>query len=633
MNQRPKDWQELRAQMRASALTFVETNPSADKARATILEVIKELADKACDTANADFYRAEAIRSIAARLRDRGLIEWANPLESRSNPEPGSESVRYAVDMLVGRAAGLFCGASPGERQFIFVRHLHEAIAFESVDFVAAAEEVLKSDAGARTALAAMLQERVAHFQTDPRRLMFISDRDLPRFSPEQSRETRFIDVWDAPFDRAVLWLYDFDAYELLRRVDCDAYLNLLEDFPLQGGVYQLLDAADGWATTSELCSLLRNARPVFDASGEWIKQNRVAFIVLNLLARRLLLQPFEEGRPSEAFKETLDAIIAALMARSDAVPLGYAWLQRVLMSPGKSRRRSAMKDDGDLTTGLLLVAASLAANLGPHPNPLKWIEEEFYVWRNWRVYALLAVELSRQSIDKSAIADLISAVLLNDLASSVGIDRLGSGGNIERKIISNAIAQIPNPADWFTALWKKLFWQRDRFRGFYHKDASRPNIGQVAVLWGISGLELLPVSEEARLLWLALYAAVRESILTQAFRQHNDALSIALRFLAALWSKTFPIEPPAGTPGSLEDLIGPWKVLDISFAQLVEILDRYGVQPEQLRRTGVSGEFLRKIVEETRVMGRTLLLEQEISAIKRIAEKLDAFQIEASEA
>jgi hypothetical protein len=301
-----------------------------------------------------------------------------------------------------------------------------------------------------------------------------------------QCGETRFIEVWDDPYQRAMLWLYDFDAYELLRRVDHHAYLNLLEDFPVREGVYQLLEAADGWTTPLELCLLLKNARLVFDSNGEWIRQNRVAFIVLNLLAGRLLLQPFGGGLPSESFKETLAAIIDPLMARSDALPLGYAWLQRILMSPGKSRRRVAIKDDGDLTTALLLVAANLAAHLGPHPDPLKWIEAELYVWQNWRVYALLAIELSRQPVEKKAIADLIANVLLNDLATSVGIDRLGSGGNIERKIISNAIAQIPNPADWVTDLWRRLFWQRDRFRWLGHGDASRPNIRQVAVLWGM---------------------------------------------------------------------------------------------------------------------------------------------------
>jgi hypothetical protein len=627
VTQQPMDWQSVRAQLRADALAFVKATPSSDEASATILEVINELANEASEPADADFYRVRVPTLIAARLRARRLTEWAAAFENRSAPAEQAESSRYAVDMLIGKAAGLLCGASPGERQFCFVRHLREAITFESVDFVEAAEPVLKSDPGAIRALAAMLHERIAVYPDDPALLAYTPARNLRRASSAQTREMRFIDVWDDPFERTLLWLYDFDAYELLRRVDYHAYLYLLEDFPVRGGVYLLLDAADGSATAQELCLLLRNARLVFNSDGEWIKQNRVAFVLLNLLAGRLLLQPIEDGQPSETFKETLAAIIDALMGRPDSVPLSYAWLQRVLMSPGKSRRRAAMKDDDDLATALVLVAANLAPHLSPHPEPLKWIEEEFYVWRNWRVYALLAIELSRQPVDKGRITDLLASVLLNDLASSVGIDRLGTGGNIERRIIANAIAQIPDPADWFASLWKRLFWQRDRFRGYHHRDAARPNIGQVAVLWAICGLEQLDVSDEARSLWLALYDAVHESILTEAFRQHNDAWSIALRFLAALWLKIFPNEAPAGTPGSLAALIGPWKRIDINFAQLVEVLDRFGVQPEQLRQTGVSGDLLRKIIAESRVMGRTLLIEQEISAINAVAEKLNSIQ------
>ena len=219
----------------------------------------------------------------------------------------------------------------------------------------------------------------------------------------------------------------------------------------------------------------------------------------------------------------------------------------------------------------------------------------------------------------------MIANALLGELVSSVGIDRLGQGSNIERKIISNAVAQIPNVAPWFTDLWKRLFWQLNRFKWLRHNDATRPNVGQVIVLWGICGLELLPAaSEEARSLWLALYHAVSESLLTEAFRQHNDAWSLALRFLGALWLKTFPDDPPAGSPGSLENFITPWKRIDIDFAQLVEVLDRFGVQPEQLRRTGASGDMLRRIVEASYVRGRTLLDQQEIPAINAVAEKLN---------
>jgi hypothetical protein len=76
----------------------------------------------------------------------------------------------------------------------------------------------------------------------------------------------------------------------------------------------------------------------------------------------------------------------------------------------------------------LLLIAANLAPHLEPHPAPLAWIKAEEYVWRNWRIYALLAIALCRQPLDKTAIADLIADALLGELISSVGIDRFGQG-------------------------------------------------------------------------------------------------------------------------------------------------------------------------------------------------------------
>ena len=341
--------------------------------------------NNAPETAEDKFTQGDGAASIANRLRKNGLIEWANAFESRVNVGQGLEPRAYAIEIVIGRAAGLLCGTNPGEREFTFVRHLREVIPFESADFVPAAEKALKSDASRINALAEMLNQRAATFQTEPRRSAPLSDRELTQLSREQSWETRFIDVWDDHLDRTMIWLHDFDAYELLRRVDYGAYLNLLEDFPVRSAPYQLLDVANGWARPSELCLLLKHARAVFDQNDAWIRQNRVAFIVLNLLAERLLLQPFEEGQPSEDFKEILTEIIDALVARPDAIPLGYAWLQRVLMSPGKSRRRPAMKEDDNLASALLLVAANLAPHLGPHPDPLPWIEAELYVWRNWK--------------------------------------------------------------------------------------------------------------------------------------------------------------------------------------------------------------------------------------------------------
>ena len=62
MTQQPKDWQAMRAQMRADALAFVETTPSADEAGATILEVIRELANEAPEAARRRFLSSPGYR-------------------------------------------------------------------------------------------------------------------------------------------------------------------------------------------------------------------------------------------------------------------------------------------------------------------------------------------------------------------------------------------------------------------------------------------------------------------------------------------------------------------------------------------------------------------------------------------
>ena len=367
----------------------------------------------------------ELVVILAEKFRRAELEEWAIAIEKRGNRGQTFETDAYAAEVLVGRAAGTLCGTSPGEREFTFVRHLREAIPFESADFVPAAEGALWQDTGRVRSLAAMLNERVVNYQTNPRGLAFVLDRDLPRLSLSETQEIRFIDVWDDAMQRSMIMLHDWDAYELLRRLDHVAYLTLVEDFPLRAASYQLLYAADGWATPSELCVLLKDARPAFGEDGAWIKKSRAAFMVLNLLAGRLLATPRGLIRHPRISSALLDEIIDALMTRPDAVRLAYAWLQRILMSPAKSRHRPAMKADAELTEALLAAAQELAGRVAPHPDPFGWIEDEIFVWRNWRIYPLLAMELYRQPIDRNAIADLVVQVLSRGLVSSVGIEQV----------------------------------------------------------------------------------------------------------------------------------------------------------------------------------------------------------------
>jgi hypothetical protein len=175
----------------------------------------------------------------------------------------------------------------------------------------------------------------------------------------------------------------------------------------------------------------------------------------------------------------------------------------------------------------LLTVLRLLGAWLPPHSEPEKWIAEEQELWRNDRIYSILNVLLSHAA-ERGTAADFVARVLTQDLASSFGVDRFAAdAGSHERYIIGSAIAVIPDTANWFSELWAKLFHLRDRARRYRHRRDSQtpPNVGQVAVVWGLCGLGFIdPASEASRALWVQLEAAARESILMDGLRLHNDA-------------------------------------------------------------------------------------------------------------
>jgi hypothetical protein len=186
-----------------------------------------------------------------------------------------------------------------------------------------------------------------------------------------------------------------------------------------------------------------------------------------------------------------------------------------------------------------------LGASLPPHQDPEKWVAEEQDLWRNDRIYSILMVLLTHGTAECNNFADLIARYLQQDFASSFGVARFATdGGSHERHIIGSAIGAIPDAANWFGDLWAKLFHLRDRARRYRHGRDSRilPNVGQVAVIWGLCGLGFIdPTSQASRTLWVQLEAAARESILTDGVRLHNDAWRAALCWLGALLAGDLP--------------------------------------------------------------------------------------------
>ncbi len=335
-------------------------------------------------------------------------------------------------------------------------------------------------------------------------------------------------------------------------------------------------------------------------------------------------------AQPSDSapLDELMSEILAALGSRTDGVPLGYAWLQYLIWSGhAHGRWRSQPRTAKAPPTLLLEVLSRIGAWLPLHSTPEQWVADEDYVWRNDRIYSLLAVFASREPVDVPRLHHLITALVTRDLVSTVGIERLATDTTSHaRHIVAAAIAAIPDPAKWIKELWATIFRLRDRARRYRSGNDVPPNLGQVVVFWGLCGLGQLEfTSQPARELWVALELAARESSLTDAVRLHDDPWSVALRWLAAYWPRLFPDDPPTGSPGSLDDFLSYLAAPDMIFAALALELFNAGVTAAQLRRSIPDPNLLRRGADDLKRVTRRAPQSDTAKAIEALAFKIDA--------
>jgi hypothetical protein len=544
MNAAIPNWLAPRAQAEAESAALLKSDPALAIALPQIeAALVQLLAD------NPAAEETELLQQLgttaAARLRSVGVKDWADDFEQRLVRGEGSFAARLvAVELAVGAAAGELFGRNPGDAELTLVLHLLEMLPVAFAAFDAAAEASLCQTPGAAELLGAVLRQRAADFAAAPQDVSFTRPPFPVMALPLNRTRRRLLDAWEGSPGTRPVFVREAFAYDLLRRADRRAYLAAVDTLPHPGLAQHVIATAGRSATLTELCQLLREAARAFEPDGRWIEESEVPFLLLALCAERLsggaearnADQTVGDPDPSVPVGEMMPEILDALAARLDRVPLGYAWLQYLIWS-GHARGRWRRGPTATPPADLLTVLQMLGASLPPHPDPETWVAEEQDLWRNGRIYSVLLVLLSHGEAERSGVADLIARFLQQDLASSFGVERFATdAGSHERHIIGAAIGAVPDAANWFGALWAKLFHLRDRARRYQHWNVTRtlPNVSQTAVIWGLCGLGLLdPASEASRALWVQLEAAARESILTDAIRLHNDAWRMALLWLA----------------------------------------------------------------------------------------------------
>ncbi len=565
-----------------------------------------------------DFFSSMA---IADRLRARSFPVWAETADAYTrSARPVSDPRFTAFEILVGEAAGHVCGRRLDSETASFISDVRERFYFETLDFVAAMEAALAANQSGADELVRLLRERAEDEASVKSKALALRDSTA---NPEISERRRFREAWEGPFRRQFAWVRDTAFYEALRRISPATYLDVIETYPQDEGIYSLLEAADREATCEELIALLAEARPAFDASGIWQPESRAALILLDLLRERI----FEE-KPDAEFTSDLAVIVETLEGRPDGQPLAYAWMQRLMNFHGKSRRPFRTYKDVNAAPILASITGALAARFTDLAHPIEWVKEEDEFWRKERVYTLVAFAISRSPVNKAKLQTLLEEALFADLVGSFGLDRLlADQRSFECLIVGNAIVALEDAAVWFDRMWDRLFWQRERARTHRNVDKNLPNAGQVICIWAALALAYFPpASQQGARLWVSIERAVRESSLMDWFRQTNDVWSLLLRFLGALWMRTFPHDPPQGEPGSLDDFLSGWLQVDPNLGSIAIAMRSQGISPLRLGKAGISAELLRRVVQDATLRGIHALMQKiEADSVLALAHEIDA--------
>lgn len=606
MNAANADQRKEHAVMQAEATRLLGTDSALMSVIPEIARAIEMLHTTGVATEGPGLLR-ELGRAITGRLRTSVHGNWPDYFHQRLILSIAANTAQLlATEMAIGAAAGSYFGNSPGEVELDLVDHILRSLRAAYRPFDAAAVLALRDSPKRAEVLDQTLRTRI-------KTMMMTLEKGESTFSfffGDLRRQNSILPqiryTWKGGPRYQTILLRDAFAYDLLRRVDGQAYVTAIEALPNPSITQSILDTAGQHAEIPEICELLCCAAPAFDHNGVWVETSIVPFLLLSLCTEKLCTAVVEPNGSAgdnhvledrSAAKEIMPKVLDALTARSDGIDLGYAWLQYLIWS-GRSNKRWSAEGASSPSVELLTVLHELGSWLRPRSNPEEWVAEEDDFWRNERIYTVLQVLRVHQKTDNDT-QKFIETVLLKDLVHSHGVERLVTdAGSHERHIIGSAIGDIADTASWFKKLWTDLFRQRDRARLQSHArpgERDPPNVGKVAVMWGLCGLDFVDAnSDSARELWLQLEAATRESVLMDSFRLPNDGWSTALRRLAAHWPAIFSDDPPAGSAGSLDDFISFWSAPSGEFALLIAELRQRGVTIAQLKRSMRDGQTLR---------------------------------------
>ncbi len=575
-------------------------------------------------------------KALSEELVAHGYADFARNLcERMESPPPPLKSSPNGVEKAIGAAVGRFFGSNPEETRLRLARQVLEIMPECQTALEGAAYNVLRQTPNTSLTLQSTLLDRATASANDPRRLVDMHLKDIEALRALRTGVSRLRDIWESRPYVPLFVVHDEWAFELLRRVDLRAYLRVLEELPYADFARQIIRNATWTTTADQLAELISIAPAVLDDDGALaVSVPLVMFALAMSIKRWFGEEPYHPKSPrntlikdAKTFETECPLLLKTLSKRPDYPALGYAWLQYLIWSVRTRRDHRVGSDRHPSAERWFALIQQLAGALPIHPAPCEWIQSEQSLWRNERIYALLAVLVFKPTNNQERIADLLKSCLTNEIVTTHAIQELQFDQQpCNFSIVALAVSSIKDLAGWFKDLWADIYLQRERARRIrLDPNGNSENVGLVAVFWAFAGLARLPAdSPVRRSLWAELEVAVREGALTDAFHTAAEAWSVAARLLAAYWTLVFADDRAKGMAGSLDEFLLHWAEASGDFAFLVAELASRGVTAEMFSRS-IDGELVRAAWKEANYLNQRIRKPLPAFDLKGLAIAIDA--------
>ncbi len=351
--------------------------------------------------------------------------------------------------------------------------------------------------------------------------------------------------------------------------------------------------------------SLIRAAPVAFDSDGKFQSSGAVALQLLETAADALeqirreaeddIVNAGTIDRPEllepvvERCRAYIKDLLECLFSRRDAIPLAWAWLDRmVFLGEAPGARHNGRTFAVNLSK---LLIRSVAQCLRCRADWKGWTLQQKGLWRVNRLVGVLAVQVFGATQDTKVLNEILEWLFFDsDFDCPVLNDAIGNDFNVFAAIGGCAIAAFPDPAAWVTRMWQKLRPIRERNWRTGARDGKHNGRGELLVVWGVAAYGLL-APEQQKAMWTCLEKCVRDAWQTDTF----GYAPVWSRALLLLFDK-FQVsssESSESTAEQLADALLPYIASDYGFLIVVlSLVDRKRWSLETIQEAVASAGF-----------------------------------------